>query len=239
MPKPLLCNPKPFKDQFRRDTKDRKERRYCFILGAGASVSSGIPSGKSLAEQWLREIYERQCPAPSAGKKPPTLDEWCTLEDCPVRGVDPKNPGASYPRLFLARFPGKDPEGQRFIQEAIRGKDPKQPNLPSIGYAYLALLLQQTDSRIVITTNFDNLAADALLLFTGSLPRVVGHERVASFAGLRDGQPLIAKIHGDVGFVTANDPDGVSKLPEQWHAPLGDIFRDWEAGVKPNENDFL
>ncbi len=226
MPTPLLCNPKPFKEQFRRDTKARKERRYCFVLGAGASIASGIPSGKALAEQWLRELYERQCPPPAPGKSPVALEEWCRGNGCPVPDVDPNNPGAHYPQLFLARFPGGDPEGQRFIQEAIRGSNPDRPNVPSVGYAYLALILQQTDSRVVITTNFDNLAADALLLFTGNLPRVVGHERVASFAGLRDGQPLIAKIHGDVGFVTANDPDGVSQLHSDWGTALREIFRD-------------
>ena len=226
MPKPLLCNPKPFKDQFRRDTRERRERRYCFVLGAGASVASGIPSGKALADQWLKELYERQCPAPAPGAKQPTIEEWCADPDCPVTGVDPKNPGTHYPQLFLARFPGTDPEGQRFIQEAIRGANTERPNVPSVGYAYLALILQNTDSRVVITTNFDNLAADSLLLLTGSLPRVVGHERVAAFAGLRDGQPLIAKIHGDVGFVTANDPDGVSRLHTDWRTPLREIFRD-------------
>ena len=226
MPQPRLCTPKPFKEQFRLDNKIRKERRYCFILGAGASVGSGIPSGRALADQWLRELFERQCPAPKPGEKPMTLPEWCASPDCPVAGVAPSNPGLHYPQLFSARFPGCDPEGQLFIQEAVRGTDRTKPNLPSLGYAYLALLLQQTPSRIVITTNFDNLAADALLLFTGSLPRVVGHERVAYFARLRDGQPLIAKIHGDVGFVTTNDADGVSKLASEWVEPLRDIFRD-------------
>lgn len=189
-------------------------------------MASGIPSGKTLATQWLRDLYERECPAPLSGEKPPSLEEWCKSAACPVPGVDPNNPGAHYPHLFLARYPDGDPEGQRFIQEEIRGKNSEQPNVPSIGYAYLALILQQTESRVVITTNFDNLAADALLLFTGSLPRVVGHERVANFAGLRDGQPLIAKIHGDVGFVTTNDPKGVSILPEEWASPLREIFRD-------------
>jgi Tfp pilus assembly protein PilF len=226
MPNPKLCNPKPFKNQFRLDTKHRSERRYCFVLGAGASVASGIPSGKALAAQWLQELYERECSAPSTGALPLALGDWCKSGACPVAAINPENPGAHYPHLFLARYPGGDPEGQRFIQESIRGPKAGQPNVPSIGYAYLALILQQTESRVVITTNFDNLAADALLLFTGSLPRVVGHERVANFAGLRDGQPLIAKIHGDVGFVTTNDPDGVATLPREWTSPLREIFRD-------------
>ena len=38
----------------------KNERRYCFILGAGASKTSGIPTGEELAKQWHGEILE-QC----------------------------------------------------------------------------------------------------------------------------------------------------------------------------------
>ena len=34
----------------------RNERRYCFILGAGASKTSGIPTGEELARQWYGDI---------------------------------------------------------------------------------------------------------------------------------------------------------------------------------------
>jgi NAD-dependent SIR2 family protein deacetylase len=32
------------------------DSRYCFILGAGASVESGIPSGQKLAQEWFEEL---------------------------------------------------------------------------------------------------------------------------------------------------------------------------------------
>lgn len=34
-------------------------RRFCFVLGAGASRTSGIKSGQELVRLWDREIRER------------------------------------------------------------------------------------------------------------------------------------------------------------------------------------
>ena len=32
--------------------------RFCFIIGSGASVSSGIPTGAGLEAQWMKEMEE-------------------------------------------------------------------------------------------------------------------------------------------------------------------------------------
>ena len=37
--------------------KDMEDRSFAFILGAGASVTSGIPSGGTLAKRWLEELH--------------------------------------------------------------------------------------------------------------------------------------------------------------------------------------
>ena len=34
--------------------REHPERKYCFIIGSGASVSSGIPSGEQLMIKWLK-----------------------------------------------------------------------------------------------------------------------------------------------------------------------------------------
>ncbi len=44
--------------QFLRHFEEQRNRKFCFILGAGASKSSGIPTGAELASQWLNEIEE-------------------------------------------------------------------------------------------------------------------------------------------------------------------------------------
>lgn len=34
----------------------RNSERFCFIIGAGASVSSGIPMGVTLEAEWMEEM---------------------------------------------------------------------------------------------------------------------------------------------------------------------------------------
>lgn len=36
--------------------KLNKDKRYCFVLGSGASISSGIPTGAKLMDSWIEEI---------------------------------------------------------------------------------------------------------------------------------------------------------------------------------------
>ena len=33
--------------------------KFAFLLGSGASVSSGIPAGGALVERWYRELWRR------------------------------------------------------------------------------------------------------------------------------------------------------------------------------------
>ena len=38
----------------------RPDRPFCFVLGAGASRPSGIPTGAELASTWLHEMHEAE-----------------------------------------------------------------------------------------------------------------------------------------------------------------------------------
>lgn len=48
-----------FKYTLRDIHKKTESRKFCFILGAGASFSSGIPTGGELASLWFKEIQDR------------------------------------------------------------------------------------------------------------------------------------------------------------------------------------
>ena len=50
----------------------RPEQPFCFILGAGVSRSSGIPTGGEMAMVWLRELHE------AANFESLSLEEWAT-----------------------------------------------------------------------------------------------------------------------------------------------------------------
>ena len=34
----------------------RADKKYCFLLGAGASKPSGIPTGGELVQKWMNEL---------------------------------------------------------------------------------------------------------------------------------------------------------------------------------------
>jgi tetratricopeptide (TPR) repeat protein len=87
---------------------------------------------------------------------------------------------------------------------------------PSYGYSVLSYLLSETLHRVVITTNFDNLVADALSIHSNRFPLVIGHDALAQYATVELRRPLIAKIHGALGFSPKSKPDDISQLPKGW-----------------------
>jgi len=61
--KPILNN--PFEEPKKLRTKTllehftsnkREDKKFCFILGAGASKQSGIPTGKELVKTWIDDL---------------------------------------------------------------------------------------------------------------------------------------------------------------------------------------
>lgn len=58
-------------DSFIEEMKDVSygphRRRFCFIIGAGASINSGIKSGQQLVDIWERDLQKRN---------PKALEAW-------------------------------------------------------------------------------------------------------------------------------------------------------------------
>ena len=50
---------KGFVSEVRDVSSGQHPRKFCFLLGAGASRTSGIPSGQELVKQWDQELLER------------------------------------------------------------------------------------------------------------------------------------------------------------------------------------
>src|SRR4051812_38155319 len=85
-----------------RDTLQNPDNKICFVLGAGASVESGIHSGAMLARQWYSELpkfHPQQ--RITDWKSETTFDE----NDTP----------AFYSRLFRLRYEGHRDNGIHFI----------------------------------------------------------------------------------------------------------------------------
>lgn len=186
-------------------------QRYCFVLGAGAAKASGIRTGEEMMREWRTYLqgkgtdYIRDC-AQELGMK----DEDCIplFQD----GYTLKND--DYFTLFDLRFAGVPNVAYAYLEKEMEGK------YPSYGYFPLAMLLSNTENRLVITTNFDTLLEDALYTYTFKHPLVVGHESLASYIGSDSRHPVIAKIHRDLLFRPFNRKEDMDKLKDEWEQPL-------------------
>ncbi|MCH7994666.1 MAG: hypothetical protein IIB57_09505, partial [Planctomycetes bacterium] len=91
-----------FLDQFAWVDKEMEGRKFAFILGAGVSVSSGIPTGGQLVDRWLRELHARD---PNADGRP--IEEWATNKTLGIRDYvrDFKydNRAEHYPQIYDKR----------------------------------------------------------------------------------------------------------------------------------------
>jgi Tfp pilus assembly protein PilF len=178
------------------------DKRFALFLGAGCSVSSGIPASASLVkDNWLPRLRDLCAPARK------DLEQWAK-EALP--NYDAGNPAASYgdvmDKLFLIAE-----ERQREVESLCGGR------FPGFGYACLAQLMALDGGRfnVALTTNFDDLIPDALYLFTEARPLVIYHESLASFIRPTRTRPLVVKLHGDHRLSPHNTRQETEELKEE------------------------
>jgi NAD-dependent SIR2 family protein deacetylase len=166
-----------FLNEFKqRDKTMRETRPFCWILGSGASFQSGIPTGKDLTIEWLKDLHRLK----DSDKRP--IEEWATEKNLGIKGFDYFRAASFYPFIYHRRFHKFKDQGYAFLENAMDHAE------PSFGYSVLAQIMAATPHKVAITTNFDNLIADALSIYTRTLPLVCGHESLpASSARTRVG----------------------------------------------------
>ena len=200
-------------DELSRIDHSMRDRQFAFILGAGASFTSRIPTGKDLAERWLRDLHLRECLDDAA------LEAWVASGSLAIAGLTWEKAAEHYPEIFERRFRGDREAGYAELENAMEGKT------PSLGYSLLAEIIQNTRHKVVVTTNFDNLVADALAMHAHQSPLVVAHESLAGFVRPQLRRPLVAKIHRDLFLNPKNDQTGVSTMEEGWKIALRKLFQ--------------
>ena len=204
--------------------------RFCFILGSGASVSSGIPTGTELEKNWMDYLMgekdEKNLPhrtKEGTRELAHRLSEDHMLENDfqKIEKAWEKDNLTSeyYFDIYKLRFYPNPTNGYRYLERIMENKE------PSIGYDILSLLMTENNlNNLVITTNFDSLLEDALFLFAQKRPLVVGHESLASFISSEIQRPIIAKVHRSLFYEPFNSPETTNSLNAQWQEALNHVF---------------
>ena len=213
-----------------KDGMDNSER-FCFILGAGASVSSGIPSGTDLEYAWMQEIEstiglnEIREVAKKLQKENLLENDFEEIERAWIESKISNKPIPSkfYFDIYKLRFFPNRRNGYHYFEKIMA-----KTNL-GFGYYPLALILAaDKGNNLIITTNFDSLVEDALFLYTKTKPIVINHELLADYAGdMNIKRPIIAKVHRGIFFDPLNQSEETNELKAEWHDVLASVFQNY------------
>ena len=143
-------------DAFLRSFKQNKDGSFAFLLGAGASITSGIQSAEDCVWDWKKQIYISNNPScesfldihTDCCKK--NIQMW--LDE---QGIYPKE-GSQEEYVFYAEktFPLSNDRTKYFKNLCFN-------KTPNIGYKLLCLLHKYGVLKSVWTTNFDGLVERA------------------------------------------------------------------------------
>ncbi len=203
VPKEISLN--EFMKQYASD-KDKDTRKFCFILGAGASKQSNIPTGAELAQKWLEEINDKY------DKK--TVTDWMANI-----GLNHENTSEKYSDIYEKRFEINKQEGYFYLEKIMESAE------PSFGYSVLAQILEKTQDNLIITTNFDNLLESAMFIYTQKRPLILGHESLAGYIKIFSKRPIIVKIHRDLLLNPKNSHEETGTMEKSWEENLSVVLQ--------------
>lgn len=219
--------------------KGMNRQRFCFILGSGASMTSGIPAGGILEFEWMEELMgcrpvdgiyldaeETKRQAEILRKENSARKLEHDFSEIAAHWKKQKSDGKTsldsryYFDLFLLREFVTGQDGQQMMERVVKDA------FPSYGYVTLAKILAgEGGNNLVITTNFDDLVEQALSLYTDATPIIVNHEALADYIDDQNIKvPLIAKLHRGSFFGTLNTPKDTTNLKGNWENILDHIF---------------
>lgn len=192
-------------DAFVRSIGVRRATPHALFLGAGASITSGIPSAQACIWEWKRGLFLTNNPGledqfaelslPSVQRR---IQQWLDKQG----GYPQEGAAEEYGFYIRQCFPIAN-DRRAYFQEKVRGAQ------PHIGYRLLCHLAQADLVRSVWSTNFDGLPARAAANFTLT-PLEVGIDtqgrvpRQASKSEL-----LCVSLHGDYRY------DELKNTPEE------------------------
>jgi hypothetical protein len=195
----------------------KKDSRFAFFLGAGCSVSSGIPAAGDLVRQWLPRLKKLEMGDDSGP------EEWAQER---YQGYSSDTAARYYGQVIEDLFITPQSR-QHEIERLVMGK------YPGFGYAVLAQLIScgtyGEHCNVVLTTNFDDLVADAMYLYANRKPLAIVHESLAGFVMVSRTSPVVIKLHGDARLAPRNTQAETKELDDQIRRSVVSILQ--ETGI--------
>jgi NAD-dependent SIR2 family protein deacetylase len=170
-----------------------------WLIGAGGSAMSGIPTAGQLIIRFKHELY---CEANGLGVQDVDLADPRTRRMIEAyfnanNGFPSMDDNSEYSVAFERAYPMADVRAD-FVARVCKGAS------PNYGHFVLAALMATNRLEVVFTTNFDDLIETAAQsVFEEMTPRPtaviadLGDPEKAVRAFQKSNWPLVAKIHGD------------------------------------------
>ena len=199
-------------DAFIRSIKQNRDVEHAALLGAGASITSGIQSATDCIWEWKKDIFT---------SKNPNLAYQCRniksdiVRNSIQRWLD--NEG-NYPELnaeeeysfYAEKANPIDGDRKKYFQRLSEGKE------PSLGYHLLCLMAKKGIFRSVWTTNFDSLILNAAYKHNLSPIEVTLESEDRLYRTASSRELLCIALHGDYKYGpmknTSNELDNQSEI---------------------------
>ncbi|SKB01842.1 SIR2-like domain-containing protein [Prosthecobacter debontii] len=196
-------------DELVRSVAVNRDRPICLFLGAGASISSGMPSGQRCIWEWKQDIFITNNPllreSVSELSLPGTrqrIQQW----------LDQR---AEYPPLddpeeysfYAAKCYPTSQDRRAFFQSYVSKAQ------PHIGYRLIAKLAKIGVIQTIWTTNFDGLACNAAAKFDVTCIEVGIDTAFRANRPAKAGELRVVSLHGDYRYDKLKNT--ASELQEQ------------------------
>ena len=168
-----------------------------WLLGAGASASAGIPTAGDMVWEFKQQLFisqRRVSPQAVADLSSPVIRVQLQAHIDSSENLPPPGAPDEYAALFEAVYPA-EVDRRAYLDAKMAGAK------PSYGHLALATLMRAQLTRLVWTTNFDPLVADACAKVydaTGPLTTVALDAPDLAAQCIGEGRwPVEVKLHGD------------------------------------------
>ena len=183
-------------DEFIRSLKQNKDTTHSLLLGAGASVESGVPSASDCIWDWKHEIFMSQNPSSADSFKNIKIDNvriaiqnWLDSQ-----GVYPIASSDEEYSFFAEKAYPIDEDRRKYFQHLSENKN------PSLGYHLAAMLAEIGWIKSIWTTNFDGLSLKVAHQYNLTPVEVTLESQDRIYRHDVDKELLCVSLHGDYKY---------------------------------------